>query len=81
MKVFINYPVMITPGVYRYVTQDLDMTVEQVPYATEDIEHRIVINHDGLFICVQSDKAVEKLTMMRKDALARKVAMEKDQDD
>ena len=70
MKVFVNYPVMITPGVYRYDTQELDMTVDQVPYATEDLEHEIVIDHDGLFICVKSDEAVEKLTMMRKDDLA-----------
>lgn len=78
MKVFVNYPVMITPGVYHYATQELDMTVEQVPYATEGIDHNVVFDHDGLFICVKSDEAVEKLTMMRKDVLSRKVAMEKD---
>lgn len=78
MKVYVNYPVMITPGVYRYETQELDMTVEQVPYATEDLEHEIAIDHNGLFICVKSDEAVEKLTMMRKDVLSRKAAMEKD---
>ena len=70
MKVFVNYPVMVTPGVYRYTSQELEITVDQIPDVTKDIEHRIVIDDEGCFICVESHDNVEKLTMMRKDDLA-----------
>ena len=76
MKVYVNYPVMVTPGVYRYENMELDMTVEQVPYAVEDIEHELKIDHDVLYICVKSTDAVEKLATMRKDYLELRVKIE-----
>jgi hypothetical protein len=76
MKVLVNYPVMVTPGVYRYENMELDMTVEQVPYAVEDIEHELAMDSDALYICVKSDDAVEKLATMRKDYLEMRVQIE-----
>lgn len=76
MKVLVNYPVMVTPGVYRYENMELDMTVEQVPYAVEDIEHELTIDHDALYICVKSTDAFEKLATMRKDYLETRVQIE-----
>lgn len=76
MKVYVNYPVMITPGVYHYENMELDMTVEQVPYAVEDIDHELAIDHDALYICVKSVDAVEKLTTMKKDYLEMRVQIE-----
>lgn len=78
MKVFVNYPVMVTPGVYRHESMELDMTVEQVPYAVDDLEHRIVINNEGCFICVDTPEAVEKLTMMKKDYLELMVEIDRE---
>lgn len=76
MKVLVNYPVMVTPGVYRYQNMELDMTVEQVPYAVEDIEHELTVDHETLYICVKSNDAVEKLTTMKKDYLETRVQLE-----
>ena len=76
MKVLVNYPVMVTPGVYRYENMELDMTVEQVPYAVEDIEHELTVDHETLYICVKSCDAVEKLTTMKKDYLETRVQLE-----
>lgn len=76
MKVLVNYPVMVTPGVYRYESMELDMTVEQVPYAVENIDHEIAVDHDALYICVKSDDAVEKLTTIGKDYLEMRVQIE-----
>ena len=73
MKVLVNYPVIVTPGVYRYENMELDMTVEQVPYAVEDIEHELAIDHDALYICVKSSDVAEKLATMRKDHLELRV--------
>lgn len=76
MKVYVNYPVMVTPGVYRYENMELDMTVEQVPYAVKDIEHELKIDYDVLYICVKSTDAAEKLATMRKDYLELRVKIE-----
>lgn len=76
MKVLVNYPVMVTPGVYRYENMELDMTVEQVPYAVEDIEHELAIDHDALYICVKSSDVVEKLATMKKDYLELRAKIE-----
>lgn len=76
MKVLVNYPVMVTPGVYRYENMELDMTVEQVPYAVEGIEHELAMDSDALYICVKSNDAVEKLATMRKDYLEMRVQIE-----
>lgn len=76
MKVLVNYPVMVTPGVYRYENMELDMTVEQVPYAVENIDHELAIDHDALYICVKSSDVAEKLTTMKKDYLEMRVQIE-----
>lgn len=76
MKVLVNYPVMVTSGVYRYENMELDMTVEQVPYAVEDIEHELTIEQDTLYICVKSNDVAEKLATMRKDYLEMRVQIE-----
>lgn len=76
MKVLVNYPVMVTPGVYRYESMGLDMTVEQVPYAVEDIEHELAMDSDALYICVKSSDVAEKLATMRKDYLELRVKIE-----
>lgn len=76
MKVYVNYPVMVTPGVYHYENMELDMTVEQVPYAVEDIERELTIDHDALYICVKSADAAEKLATVRKDYLETRVQIE-----
>jgi hypothetical protein len=55
---------------------ELDMTVEQVPYAVEDIEHELAIDHDALYICVKSSDVAEKLATMRKDYLELRVKIE-----
>lgn len=76
MKVLVNYPVMVTPGVYRYENMELDMTVEQVPYAVEGIEHELAIERDALYICVKSSDVAEKLALMNKDYLETYVQIE-----
>ena len=76
MKVLVNYPVMVTPGIYRYESMDLDMTVEQVPYAVEDIEHELAMDSDALYICVKSSDAAEKLAIMKKEYLETRVQIE-----
>lgn len=76
MKVFVNYPVMITPGVYRYENMELDMTVEQVPYAVENIDHKLTIDHNALYICVKSTDVAEKLALTRKDYLELRAQIE-----
>lgn len=76
MKVLVNYPVTVTPGVYRYESMELDMTIEQVPYAVEDLEYELAIDHDALYICVKSNDAVEKLATMKKDHLELRVKIE-----
>ena len=52
------------------------MTVEQVPYAVEDINHELAIDHNALYICVKSVDAVEKLATMKKDYLEMRVKIE-----
>lgn len=76
MKVLVNYPVMVTPGVYRYENMELDMTVEQVPYAVEGIDHELAMDSDALYICVKSSDVAEKLAAMRKDHLELRVKIE-----
>jgi hypothetical protein len=76
MKVLVNYPVMVTPGVYRYENMELEMTVEQVPYAVEGIEHELAMDSDALYICVKSNDAVEKLATMKKDYLELRAKIE-----
>lgn len=76
MKVLVNYPVMVTPGVYRYENVELDMTVEQVSYAVENIEHELTIEQDALYICVKSSDVAEKLVTMRKDYLELRTQIE-----
>lgn len=69
MKVYVEYPVMVTPGVFRYETEEVNLTVEQIPYLAEDIDRQIVINGMGCFICVKSKSVADRIAMTPKSQI------------